>query len=121
MAMMGTLQKLGLGIILLGVVIGIGLIVLYTMGNNLSACPTGYTYNNNGTTAFTSNLCCKSTGWSNCASAGNQTDPAYETRTLNSIGGYLGTSNGGLASWIPLVIVLLVGLFFIGSFIGKRY
>lgn len=72
---------LGWGIITLGVMIGIGIVLLTTMGNNV------------GGTANT---------------------------TIQSIAGYLGTSNGGLASWIPLIIVLVIGMFFLGAFMVKR-
>lgn len=47
------------------------------------------------------------------------TSPTANT-TINTIAGYLGTSSGGLASWIPVVIVLVIGLLFLGAFISKK-
>jgi hypothetical protein len=40
--------------------------------------------------------------------------------TITTISGYLGTGSGGLASWIPVVIVLVIGLLFLGAFISKK-
>ncbi len=40
--------------------------------------------------------------------------------TIQEIAGYLGTSNGGLASWIPIVIVLVIGMLFLGAFLGRE-
>jgi len=78
------LVGLGLGIVTLGVIIGIGIVLLATMGGNVAS-----------------------------------TSPTANS-TIQTIAGYLGTSSGGLASWIPLIIVLVVGLFFIGAFIGRK-
>jgi hypothetical protein len=38
--------------------------------------------------------------------------------TTSNMSNYLGTSNG-LASWIPLVIVMVIGLMFLGGFLKK--
>ena len=40
--------------------------------------------------------------------------------TVNTIAGYLGTSSGGLASWIPVVIVLVIGMLFLGYFLNRK-
>lgn len=40
--------------------------------------------------------------------------------TLTTIINYLGTSAGGLGSWIPVVIVLVIGLIFLGAFLGRK-
>ena len=40
--------------------------------------------------------------------------------TIVTIYGYLGTGSGGLASWIPLIIVLVIGMMFLGAFIAKK-
>ena len=40
--------------------------------------------------------------------------------TLVTIYGYLGTGSGGLASWIPVIIVLVIGMLFLGAFLGKK-
>jgi hypothetical protein len=82
--MIDALTGLGYGIIGLAVMIGIGIVILATLGNNVA------------TISPTANS------------------------TVNSIIGYLGTSNGGLASWIPIIIVLVVGLLFLGAFLTKK-
>lgn len=110
---------LGWGIITLGVIIGVGIILLGTMGSNLANCPTGYAYNTNGSSTFTANTCCL-TGGVDCTSAGNHTSASTATNTVNSVVGYLGTTSGGLASWIPLIIILVIGMFFLGAFMVKR-
>jgi hypothetical protein len=40
--------------------------------------------------------------------------------TILTVMGYLGTSNGGLASWIPIIIVLVIGMLFLGAFLSKK-
>jgi len=81
---MDQLTGLGWGIITLGVMIGVGIVLLTTMGANVAT-----------------------------------TSPSANA-TIQAIAGYLGTTNGGLASWIPLIIVLVIGLFFLGAFMVKR-
>jgi hypothetical protein len=39
--------------------------------------------------------------------------------TLQTIIGYLGTSSGGLVTWLPAVIALIIGVLFIGMLMGK--
>lgn len=53
------------------------------------------------------------------ATLGNNIGGSTNT-TINTISGYLGTSNGGLASWIPLVIIMVVGMWFLGAFLIKK-
>jgi len=79
--MINVLTSLGFGIIGLAVMIGIGIVLLSTMGNTIGG-------------------------------TGND--------TIVSIMGYLGTSNGGLASWIPLVIIFVIGMTFLGAFMVKK-
>lgn len=79
--MIEALTGLGYSIVGLAVIIGIGMVVLISLGNTV------------GGTANT---------------------------TINTIVGYLGTSSGGLASWIPVVIVLVIGMLFLGAFLMKK-
>jgi len=79
--MINVLTSLGFGIIGLAVMIGIGIVLLSTMGNTIGG-------------------------------TGND--------TIVSVMGYLGTSNGGLASWIPLVIIFVIGMTFLGAFMVKK-
>jgi multisubunit Na+/H+ antiporter MnhB subunit len=75
------LTGLGYSIISLAILVGIGIVMLVTMGNSIGG--TGNT-------------------------------------TLNTIVGYLGTSSGGLASWIPLIIIAVIGIWFLGMFMGRK-
>lgn len=40
--------------------------------------------------------------------------------TLVTLSGYLGTGSGGLGSWVPIIIVLVIGMLFLGAFLGKK-
>ena len=53
------------------------------------------------------------------AALGNSVGGTANT-TVQTIIGYLGTSSGGLASWIPVVIVLVIGMLFLGAFLSKK-
>jgi len=79
--MINALTGMGYSIIGLAVIIGIGIVILTTLGNNV------------GGSANT---------------------------TIQTIVGYLGTSNGGLASWVPIVIVLVIGMLFLGAFLSRK-
>jgi hypothetical protein len=82
--MINSLTGLGYGIIGLAVMLGIGIVILATLGSNVAS-----------------------------------TSPTANS-TIVTIIGYLGTSNGGLASWIPIIIVLVIGMLFLGAFLSKR-
>jgi hypothetical protein len=82
--MINALTGLGFGIISLAVIIGIGIVILVTLGANVAS------------TSQTANA------------------------TLNTLAGYLGTGSGGLATWVPIIIVLVVGLMFLGAFAVKK-
>ena len=79
--MIEALTGMGYAIIGLAIMIGIGIVILTTLGNNV------------GGTANT---------------------------TIQTIAGYLGTSSGGLASWVPIIIVLVIGMLFLGVFLSKK-
>jgi len=51
---------------------------------------------------------------------GNSVGPSTANTTINTIVGYLGTSSGGLASWIPVIIVLVIGMLFLGAFMSRK-
>lgn len=40
--------------------------------------------------------------------------------TILEISNYLGTANGGLASWVPIIIVLSIGMLFLGVFMVRK-
>jgi hypothetical protein len=82
--MIEILTGLGYSIIGLAVMIGIGIVILATLGTNVA------------------------------------TQSATANSTIQTIAGYLGTSSGGLASWIPIIIVLVIGMAFLGVFMVRR-
>lgn len=79
-----VLTSLGYGIIAMAVMIGIGIVILVTLGDNIAP------------------------------------QSPLANKTINDIVGYLGTSNGGLASWVPIIIVLTIGMTFLGAFLVNR-
>ena len=117
--MINALTGIGYGLVAFAVVIGIGVTVLGTLSSTISACGTGYTYQSNGSATFSTGLCCLSTGAkSDCASIGNYTNPNAGTTVINTINGtYIGTN---LVGWIPVIIVLVIGMLFLGAFLTKK-
>ena len=118
--MINALTGLGYGIIGFAILVGIGIIVLGSLGTAIASCPTGYTYNSNGTATFSHNTCCMSNGTANpnCLLGQNTTPASTATQTVNTINGtYLGTN---LVSWIPVIIVLVIGMLFLGAFLSKK-
>lgn len=121
--MINELSGLGYGIIGLAVVLGIGIVVLASMSSTLASCPSGFAWNTNGSDTFTANTCCLS-GGADCTTGANHTAASKGSQTITTMNGYLGTSSGGVASWIPLVIVMVIGMMFLGKFLtnqGKTY
>lgn len=116
--MFNQLVALGWGLVTFAIVIGIGTVVLEKFGGAVANCPTGYSYQTNGTATYTTGLCCLDTG-TTCSTAGNYTAPATATTSAHYLEGQLGSSSG-LASWVPAIIALAVGLLFLGSFMVKK-
>ena len=118
--MINALTGLGYGVIALAVVIGIGIVILGTLGSNIASCPTSYTYNTNASGyVFTTNKCCHAVT-KDCTAAGNYSDASAGTQSVTTLTGYLGTSSGGLATWIPIIIVLVIGMMFMGAFLARK-
>ena len=90
-------------------VIGIGLLVVDNFAE--SQCPEAYTYYNHST-----NLCQNA---STNEGYGNTSTPGVIT-TMTSLKGYLGTGSGGLGTWVPAIIALVIGVLFIAAIMGLR-
>jgi hypothetical protein len=116
---MEAMTGLGYSIIALAILIGVGILLIGTMGNSLAGCGTGYSYQTNGTQTYATGYCCSTTS-ANCTLGQGGANPSTATQNLNTMNGYLGTSSGGLASWIPLIIILVIGMFFLGAFLAKK-
>ena len=115
--MINQLTAIGYGIICFAVLIGIGMVVLGSLASTVSSCPSGYTYQTNGTATYTNGRCCLNTGDS-CTNAGNSTLPSTASQNLYTINTtYIGTN---LVTWIPVIIVLIIGMLFLGAFLTKK-
>lgn len=101
--MFDNLTNLGYAIVTFAIVVGVGSVVLYNFGGAVATCATGATWNG------TAGGC-----W-------NGTDKATPTGSsytnLNYLLGQIGQS--GLAGWTGAVIAIVVGLMFLGAFMGK--
>ena len=115
--MINDLTAIGYGIIGFAVLIGIGMVVLGSLASTVSNCPTGYVYQTNGSTTYTTGKCCL-TGGADCSTGGNYTNPSTASQNIYTINGtYLGTN---LVGWIPVIIVLMIGMLFLGAFLTKK-
>ena len=107
---MEFLTGLGYSIIALAMLVGIGIVLLGTFANSVAGCSTigagTATYN------ASSGLCTNATG--------STANPSTATVQLNAINEYLGTGSGGLATWIPLIIIAVIGMWFLGAFLARR-
>jgi hypothetical protein len=117
--MINVLSGLGYGIIAFAILCGIGIVVIATLSGTVANCPTGYTWNSNGSDSFTANTCCNSTGADSCSGA-NVSSASTATQNLVTMNTWLGTGSGGLATYIPLVIIITIGLLFLGMFLNKK-
>jgi len=81
--------------------------------NNVSVSYT-FTWNDVHTFNKTSQTCQNSTG------ANDWTGQGTIFTNMVGIVGYLGSGSGSLVSWIPVIIVLLIGMFFLGYFLTRK-
>lgn len=114
--MMNALIALGLGIIVFALIVGTGLVVMSNFASSVAECPAGFTWKTNGTTIFTQDTCCNSTGGTTCVGA-NASTASEGSQSLITQSGYI---QNNLVTWIPAVIALGIGLLFIGALMGKR-
>jgi hypothetical protein len=109
--MINNIVGLGYGVITLAVLLGVGSLILLNMGGSVGCGNLGvpWTWSSTQATCYNS---------SNVSQTTAPTGAAY-TNT-NYLLTTLGSTNGGLASWVPTVIVVFIGLLFLGAFmIGK--
>lgn len=110
--MLNNFPAIGIAIIVTAVVIGVGYIVIQGLVDS-NACPSGFEFNDSATLG----------GGTECYETINTShEVSYNSlgSNLMTTQGYLGTSSGGLGSWILPVIALAVGLFFIGALMGRK-
>ena len=82
-------------ILVIGLLVTFAYLMLTTLGNSTANCPSWSAYN------ITSQSCTNLTGT-------NTYGASQATSTANTIAGYFGTSSGGIASYLPLIITMTV-------------
>jgi hypothetical protein len=50
---------------------------------------------------------------------GNAAGAGTANTTVSTLMTYLGTGSGGLVTWVPAIIALVIGMYFIGAFRGS--
>ena len=117
--MMNALIGLGLGIVIFALIAGVGLVVMANFATAVSDCPTGYTWNANGSgTIMGVDTCVNdSVNLPSEAVGANITDASEGSQSLITNSGYI---QSNLVTWIPAIIALGIGLLFIGALMGKR-
>jgi len=99
--MFDQLTKLGYGVVVFAIIIGVGTVVLYNFGTATN-CPTSYTYNETATNCYYTTNSSITT-----ARTGAGTNMDYLTTQLGQ---------SGLAGWTPAIIAISVGILFLGAF-----
>jgi flagellar biosynthesis protein FliQ len=103
---MQWLSAIAYAIIALVMIVGIGMTVLDKLADSTATCASGYTY------TASLNKCVNAT-------SEDPTDPTTVSWVAINYGNtQLGSS--GLLSWLPAIIALVIGLFFLASFMGKK-
>ena len=135
--MIDNLTGIAYGLVVFAVFIGIGLIILQNFANGMGCPGTTYiSYNTStgrcidltcsvtpGYTVYnsTTDLCQNSTAVLSLTNTSAL--PSISTNqgsSLFALSGYLGNSSGGLVTWVPAVIALIIGVMFISMLMGKQ-
>lgn len=107
--MFENLTSLGYGLVTFAIMIGVGIVILFSFGGSIAVCGgTGSPVWNGSISA-----CQNSTG-----STSTPTNSAYTS--VSTLAGYMGTGSGGLGAWTPSIIALSIGLLFLGAFMVNR-
>ena len=104
--MVGQLGGIAFGIVTLIIIVGLGLVVLTKLGDTQANCATAYTFNT------TQQKCVNATNGDPTTATGSAyTSLAYGSTQLGST---------GLLSWLPAIIALIIGVFFLAYFAGNK-
>lgn len=104
--MVSQLQVIAFGLIGLVILVGIGMTVITKLSDSQAACATAYTFN------ATQQKCVNATNL-------DPTDPTNAAWVSTNYGNtQIGST--GLLSWLPAVIALLIGVFFLSYFAGSK-
>jgi hypothetical protein len=94
------------GIVGLVMIVGIGIVVLQKIGDSVVTCAAAFpTWN------ATTQLCQNASGSTTAGAGTAYTGISYGVTQLGST---------GLLSWLPAVIALIIGVFFLAYFAGKK-
>jgi hypothetical protein len=104
--MVSQLQVIAFGIIALVLIVGVGITVLTKFGDSQASCASDYTFNT------TQQKCVNATN-------GDPTDPT-NTAWVSLNYGRTQLGSAGLLSWLPAIIALIVGVFFLAYFMGRK-
>lgn len=102
----GFLTGIAFAIVTLIILVGLGITIIYQLGGSVAVCATGYTWDK------ATDKCLNATG-------GDPTTPtgsAYESTTY----GITQMGETGLLGWLPAIIALMIGMFFLAYFMGKK-
>ena len=104
--MVSHLSAIAFGIVALVIIVGIGIVVLTKLGDTTAICADDYTWDT------ATQYCLNASGGDPTTATGSAyTGIAYGVTQLGST---------GLLSWLPAVIALLVGVFFLAYFAGRK-
>jgi hypothetical protein len=105
--MISQMQGIAFGILTLVVLVGISLVVLTNLGHTAAQCNSGFTYSSSAARCLNNTLASD-----NATALG----AAYTSFTY----GITQLGSTGLLAWLPAIIALLVGVFFLSYFAGKK-
>jgi hypothetical protein len=104
--MVSQLQVIAIGIVGLIILVGISLVVLTKLSDSNAVCASGFTF-------ITANQTCSN------GTISVDTDPT-NAGWVSIQYGVTQLGSTGLLSWLPAIIALLVGVFFLAYFAGGR-
>ena len=103
------LKAIGMGLVMFGIIIGLGLITLTKLGDQIVTCPSTI---GGGTSTWNTSLqlCQNASGETLAASGGGYGITSYVVTQMSS---------SGLAGWLPVIIVVLIAGLILALFGGK--
>lgn len=113
--MFDNLTGVAYGLVVFAIVIGAGIVILNNFGT--VGCSTNFPIYNS-----TNGRCMQINDSSLSTTVGNATNystPGAATG-IYTVGTYLGTGSGGLVTWVPAIIALIIGVLFIAMLMNRQ-
>lgn len=101
---MQDFSGIGLAIVSLAIIVVIGTVVVQRLGDAGATCPTGYTAN-------ASDRCQNGTDVGYVDAFGTNASATFAISELGS---------SGLLGWVPAIVAMVIGMVFLGYFLGGR-